>query len=59
MTENEDLTFRRFRIFNAIMGGVHLLQVFLVLYLSNNFSLPLTITKPVYNEITNFNYPCF
>lgn len=53
MTENEDITFKRFRIFNGIMGGVHLLQVFLVLYLSNNFSLPITIQKPVYNEFTN------
>jgi len=53
MTENEDLTFKRFRLFNAIMGGVHLLQVFLILYLSNNFSLPVTYTTPVYNEATN------
>ena len=53
MTDYEDQTIRRFRIFNAIMGGIHLLQVFLVLYLSNNFSLPVTISKPVYNEFTN------
>jgi len=53
MTDYEDQTIKRFRIFNAIMGGIHLLQVFLVLYLSNNFSLPVTISKPVYNEFTN------
>jgi hypothetical protein len=53
MADYEDQTIKRFRIFNAIMGGIHLLQVFLVLYLSNNFSLPVTISKPVYNEFTN------
>ena len=53
MMENEDITFKRFRIFNAIMGGIHLLQVFLILYLSNNFSLPVTFTNPVYNDVTN------
>jgi hypothetical protein len=53
MTDYEDQRIRRFRIFNAIMGGIHLVQVFLVLYLSNNFSLPVTISKPVYNEFTN------
>ena len=53
MPENEDLTFKKYRIFNAIMGVIHLIQVFLILYLSNTFSLPITITKPVYNEFTN------
>ena len=53
MTDNEEITFRKFRIFNAIMGVFHLVQVFLVLYLSNEFSLPVNITKPVYNELTN------
>jgi hypothetical protein len=53
MTENEDISFKRFRIFNLIMGGVHFIQVFLILYLSNNFSLPITFTNPVYNEVTN------
>nr|7CLJ_A Chain A, heliorhodopsin [Thermoplasmatales archaeon SG8-52-1] len=52
-TENEEINFRKFRIFNGIMGVIHLIQVFLVLYLSNNFSLPITVNKPVYNEITN------
>ena len=53
MTDYEEQTIKRFRIFNASMGGIHLLQVVLVLYLSNNFSLPVTITKPIYNEFTN------
>jgi hypothetical protein len=53
MTDDENRKIRRFRIFNAIMGGIHLLQVFLVLYLSNDFALDVTITKPVYSEFTN------
>jgi len=57
MTETENLTFKRFRIFNAIMGGIHLLQVFLILHLSNNFSLPITYTNPVYIEATNSVIP--
>jgi hypothetical protein len=53
MTDNEDISFSRLRLFNVIMGAFHLIQVFLVLYLSNNFSLPVTITKPEYNAITD------
>ena len=53
MSEIEDGIFKKFRIFNAIMGGIHLLQVLLILHLSNNFSLPITYSTPVYNEVTN------
>jgi hypothetical protein len=53
MTEDENNMFKKFRIFNAIMGGIHLLQVFLILRLTNNFSLPITYSTPVYNELTN------
>lgn len=53
MTNTEDNTYSKLRLFNIIMGAVHLIQVFLVLYLSNNFSLPVTIIKPEYNSITN------
>jgi len=53
MAENDESTFKKLRIFNAIMGGVHLVQVFLVLQLSNNFSLPVTYTVPEYDAITN------
>lgn len=53
MNEIEDDIFKKFRLFNAIMSGIHLLQVFLILRLTNNFSLPITYNTPVYNEITN------
>ena len=53
MIDKEKITFKRLRIFNAVMGGIHLLQVFLILHLSNNFSLPITYTTPVYDAITN------
>jgi hypothetical protein len=39
--------------FNLIMFFVHISQVFLMLYLSNNFRLPLTYTTPVYNALTD------
>ena len=35
------------------MSGIHLFQVFLILHLSNNFSLLITYTTPVYDSITN------
>lgn len=41
------------RKFNLIMFFVHISQVFLMLYLSNNFKLPLTSTTPVYNALTD------
>jgi len=53
MVENEEKTFKKLRIFNVVIGGVHLLQVFLILTLSNNFSLPITFTTPVYSTATN------
>jgi len=38
--------------FNLAMFFVHIFQVFLMLYLSNNFTLPLKYTTPVYNAVT-------
>jgi hypothetical protein len=47
-----DKCFKRLRIFNGVMGVLHLLQGSLMLLLSNDFTLPLQYTTPVYNEIT-------
>ena len=53
MEKSEELTFKRLRIFNAVMGAIHLIQVFLILQLSNNFKLPITYTLPTFNAATN------
>ena len=47
-----DKCFKRLRTFNLIMGTIHLIQGFLMLLLSNTFTLPLTYTTPVFNELT-------
>lgn len=49
----EEIKFKRLRIFNEAMSGIHLIQVFLILFLSNSFSLPLTYTTPVFDATTN------
>lgn len=52
-TDTGDARFKKLRIFNAVMGVVHLIQGFLMLILSNAFTLPLTYTHPEYNAVTN------
>jgi hypothetical protein len=47
-----DKCFKRLRLFNAVMGVFHLIQGILMLLLSNTFTLPLTYTTPVFNELT-------
>ena len=47
-----DKCFKRLRIFNAVMGVLHLIQGFFMLLLSNDFTLPLTYSTPVFDEIT-------
>jgi hypothetical protein len=47
-----DKCFRRLRLFNAVMGVFHLIQGSLMLLLSNDFTLPLTYSTPVFNEIS-------
>ena len=47
-----DRCFRRLRIFNGVMGVFHFIQGSLMLLLSNDFTLPLTYSRPVFNEIT-------
>jgi hypothetical protein len=44
--------FKRLRNFNAVMGALHLIQASLMLLLSNDFTLPLTYSTPVFNEVT-------
>jgi len=44
--------FRRLRLFNLIMGFFHFIQFGLMLYLSNDFSLPLTLSYLEFNTVT-------
>ena len=52
-TDTGDTRFKKLRIFNAVMGVIHMIQGFLMLLLSNAFTLPLTYTHPEYNTVTN------
>ena len=47
-----DKCFKRLRIFNVVMGVFHFIQGMLVLLLSNDFTLPLTYSHPVFDVIT-------
>lgn len=42
----------RLRLFNAIMGGIHLVQFGLMLALSNDFALPITINYQTFDTAT-------
>ncbi len=44
--------FYRLRLFNAVMGVFHFVQFGLMLWLSNDFNLPLTISYLEYNTVT-------
>ena len=48
----DDTRFKKLRIFNAVMGVIHMIQGILMLILSNAFTLPLTYTHPEYNAVT-------
>jgi hypothetical protein len=50
--ELEDKRFKKLRIFNGVMGIIHMIQGILMLILSNAFTLPLTYTHPEYNAVT-------
>ena len=52
MEKNDETVFKKLRIFNAVMGIVHLVQLFLVLILSNDFALPIKYMYPTYDSIT-------
>jgi len=47
-----DQCFTKLKHFNLIMGFFHLIQGFLMLFLSNDFTLPLTYTTPEFNTAT-------
>jgi hypothetical protein len=47
-----DKCFIRLRKFNAVMGIFHFIQGVLMLILSNDFTLPLTYSHPVFDAIT-------
>jgi len=47
-----DKCFKRLRIFNAVMGVFHFFQGMLMLLLSNDFTLPLTYSHPVFDAVT-------
>ena len=47
-----DKRFKKLRIFNGVMGIIHMIQGILMLILSNAFTLPLTYTHPEYNAVT-------
>jgi hypothetical protein len=51
MEEREDI-FLRLKRFNFIMGFFHLIQGIVMLILSNDFTLPITFTRPEFNPIT-------
>jgi len=44
--------FSRLRIFNAFMGCLHVVQGILMLILSNDFTLPLTYSHPVFDALS-------
>jgi hypothetical protein len=48
-----DVRFKKLRTFNAVMGIVHMIQGFMMLVLSNAFTLPLTYLYPQFNVETN------
>jgi len=44
--------FHRLRLFNLVMGGIHFIQFGLMLYLSNDFHLPITLSYLEFNTST-------
>ncbi|MBN2066806.1 MAG: heliorhodopsin HeR [Candidatus Thermoplasmatota archaeon] len=52
-----DTCFKRLRIFNGIMGVLHVVQGLLMVVLSNNFTLPLTYSHPEFNAVTQTIIP--
>ncbi len=51
-TELGDKCFKKLRVFNAIMGVLHCIQGVIMIFLSNNFTLPLTYSHPEFNAAT-------
>jgi len=51
-TELGDKCFKKLRVFNAAMGVLHCIQGIIMIFLSNNFTLPLTYSHPEFNAAT-------
>jgi hypothetical protein len=52
MVSEEEKKFKNLKIFNLVMGVIHLIQGFLMLVLSNDFTLPVTRGFLEFNEVT-------
>jgi hypothetical protein len=50
--EEGDSRFKKLRIFNGVMGCLHVMQGLLMLFLSNAFTLPMTYSYPFFNTTT-------
>lgn len=44
--------FKKLRIFNGIMGFFHFFQGLLMIFLSNDYALPITYSFPEFNQVT-------
>jgi len=53
MSSKESCIFTKLRKFNLVMGFLHLFQAILMVFLSNDFTLPVTYMHPEYNPVTN------
>jgi hypothetical protein len=51
-TDLGESCFKKLRNFNLIMGFLHIIQGFLMLILSNEFTLPITYSHPVFDAVT-------
>ena len=56
-TDLGETCFKKLRLFNIIMGFLHLLQGFIMLILSNEFTLPITYSHPVFDAVTQTIQP--
>jgi hypothetical protein len=50
--EEADSRFKKLRVFNGVMGCFHVIQGLLMLYLSNEFTLPINYSYPFFNTTT-------
>lgn len=51
------ITFQNLQKFNLVMGGLHLVQAILILYLSKNFLLPVSGSFLEFNQVTRSLQP--
>jgi hypothetical protein len=54
---NDQNTFKRLRIYNAVMGVFHLIQGIVMLYLANDFKLPITTNYLEFNPVARTALP--